>query len=217
MKSFVVFGLDAFGQTLAVSLEQSGHQVMVIDQNDEAVRKVADIATDAIIGDPMSESVLRKAGVSSYDTAVISFPGEINNTILLTIMLKDLGVRRVVARACSETECRVLEKIGVDTIVFPERDMGEKLAHTLDKQDVFEYLRYSEEYSIVEEKVPTEWIGKSMIELNLRRKLGINIIAVNEGGSGKINISPAPDRAFAEGDVVTLIGSNKSINKLHRS
>ena len=216
MKSFVIFGLDAFGQTLAVSLEQSGHQVMVIDENDEAVRKVADIATDAIIGDPMSESVLRKAGVSSFDTAVISFPGQINNTVLLTMMLKDMGVRRVVARACSELECRVLEKIGVDTIVFPERDMGEKLAHTLDKQDVFEYLRYSEDYSIIEEKVPATWIGKNMIELDLRRKFGINIIAVHEAGNSKINISPAPDRQFAEGGVVTLIGSNKNINKLNR-
>ena len=216
MNSFVIFGLDAFGQTLAVSLEQSGHQVMVIDENDEAVRKVADIATDAIIGDPMSESVLRKAGVSSFDTAVISFPGQINNTVLLTMMLKDMGVRRVVARACSELECRVLEKIGVDTIVFPERDMGEKLAHTLDKQDVFEYLRYSEDYSIVEEKVPASWVGKSMIELDLRRKYGINIIAINEAGNGKINISPAPDRQFVDGDVVTLIGSNKNINKLNR-
>lgn len=214
MKSFVIFGLDAFGQTLAVSLEQNGHQVMVIDPNDEAVRKVADITTDAIIGDPMSESVLRKAGVSSYDTAVISFPGEINNTILLTMILKELGVRRVVARACSELECRVLEKIGVDNIVFPERDMGEKLAYTLDKQDVIEYLRYSDEYSIVEEKVPADWIGKTMIELDLRRKFGINIIAINE--SGKINISPAPDRQFCEGDVVTLIGFNRNINKLHR-
>ncbi|MBO5779126.1 MAG: TrkA family potassium uptake protein [Clostridia bacterium] len=214
MKSFVVFGLDAFGQTLAVSLEQSGHQVMVIDQNDEAVRKVADITTDAIIGDPMSESVLRKAGVNAYDTAVISFPGEINNTILLTMMLKDMGVKRVVARACSELECRVLEKIGVDHIVFPERDMGEKLAHTLDKQNVFEYLRYSEDYSIVEKKVPAAWVGKTIIDLNVRRKYGVNIIAINEDGKGKINISPAPDRVFLDGDVITLIGSNKTINKL---
>ena len=214
MKSFVVFGLDAFGQTLAVSLEQSGHQVMVIDQNDEAVRKVADITTDAIIGDPMSESVLRKAGVNAYDTAVISFPGEINNTILLTMMLKDMGVKRVVARACSELECRVLEKIGVDHIVFPERDMGEKLAHTLDKQNVFEYLRYSEDYSSVEKKVPAAWVGKTIIDLNVRREYGVNIIAINEDGKGKINISPAPDRVFLDGDVITLIGSNKTINKL---
>lgn len=216
MKSFVVFGLDAFGQTLAISLEQSGHQVMIIDDDEEAVRKIADITTDAIIGDPMSESVLRKAGVASFDTAVISFPGEINNTILLTMMLKDLGVGRVVARASSELDCKVLEKIGVDTIVFPERDMGEKLAHTLDKQDVFEYLRYSEDYSIVEKKVPADWVGKTMIELDLRRKYSINIIAINEDGSGKINIAPLPDRCFLEGDVVTLIGSNKNINKLTR-
>lgn len=214
MKSFIVFGLDAFGQTLAISLEQNGHQVMVVDEDEAAVRKVADIATDSLIGDPMSESVLRMADVASFDTAVISLPGQINNTVLLTIMLKDMGVRRVVARACSELECRVLDKIGVDTIVFPERDMGEKLAHTLDKQDVFEYLRYSDEYSIVEKKVPADWVGKTIIDLDLRRKYGINIIAINE--NGKINISPLPTRQFLETDAVTLIGSNKSIQKLNR-
>ena len=214
MKSFIVFGLDAFGQTLAISLEQNGHQVMVVDEDEAAVRKVADITTDSLIGDPMSESVLRMADVASFDTAVISLPGQINNTVLLTIMLKDMGVRRVVARACSELECRVLDKIGVDTIVFPERDMGEKLAHTLDKQDVFEYLRYSDEYSIVEKKVPADWVGKTIIDLDLRRKYGINIIAINE--NGKINISPLPTRQFLETDAVTLIGSNKSIQKLNR-
>ncbi len=216
MKSFVVFGLDPFGQTVAITLEQNGHQVMVIDPDDEAVRRVADITTDAIIGDPMSEAVLRKAGVTSYDTAIISFPGEINNTILLTILLKDMGIKKIVARACSELECKVLEKIGVDMIVFPERDMGEKLAHTLDKQDVFEYLRYSEDYSIVEERVPATWVGKTIIELNVRRKYGVNIIAINEDGSGKINIAPMPDRVFLKNDIITLIGSNKNINKLSR-
>lgn len=216
MKSFVVFGLDAFGQTIAVNLEQSGHQVLVIDTDEEAVRKVADIATDAIIGDPMSETVLRKAGVPSYHTAIISFPGKVNNTILLTILLKEMGVKQVVARACSELECKVFEKIGVDTIVFPERDMGEKLAHTLDKQNVFEYLRYSDDYSIVEEKVPASWVGKTIVELNVRRRFSVNIIAINEEGSGKINIAPQPDRAFEAGDVITLIGSNKNINKLSK-
>lgn len=216
MKSFVVFGLDPFGQTIAITLEQSGHQVMVIDSDDEAVRRVADITTDAIIGDPMSETVLRKAGVTSYDTAIISFPGRINNTVLLTILLKDMGIKTVVARACSELECKVLDKIGVDVIVFPERDMGEKLAHTLDKQNVFEYLRYSEDYSIVEAKVPEAWVGKTIVELNVRRKYGVNIIAINEDGSGKINISPAPDRAFLKNDIITFIGSNKNINKLSR-
>ena len=216
MKSFVVFGLDPFGQTVAITLEQNGHQVMVIDPDEEAVRRVADITTDAIIGDPMSEAVLRKAGVSAYNTAIISFPGEINNTILLTILLKDMGIQKVVARACSELECKVLEKIGVDEIVFPERDMGEKLANTLDKRDVLEYLRYSEDYSIVEERVPDTWVGKTIIELNVRRKFGVNIIAINEDGSGKINIAPTPDREFLKNDIITLIGSNKNIDKLSR-
>lgn len=214
MKSFVVFGLCPFGKTVALTLEKGGKQVMVIDQDDDAVREMADVVTDAIIGDPLNEAVLRSAGVTSYDCAVISFPGRINDTILLTVTLKEMGLKKVVARASSELEAKVLTKVGADDVVFLERDMGEKLAHTLEKQDVLEYLRYSDDYSIVEKKVPAAWVGKTMIELNVRRKYGVNIIAVQEANTGKINITPAPDRPFNEHDVITLIGSNKDINKL---
>lgn len=213
MKSFVVFGLCPFGKTVAQTLEKGGKQVMVIDQDEDAVREMADVVTDAIIGDPLSEAVLRSAGVTSYDCAVISIPGKINDTILLTVTLKEMGLKRVVARVSSELEAKVLKKIGADEVVFLERDMGEKLAHTLEKQDVLEYLRYSDDYAIIQEKVPAAWVGKNMIELNVRRKFGINIIAVQVGGTGKININPAPDRVFEENDVIAIIGSNKDLNK----
>lgn len=216
MKSFVVFGLCPFGKTVALTLEKSGKQVLVIDRDDGAVREMANVVSDAIIGDPLNEAVLRSAGVTSYDCAVISFPGRINDTILLTVTLKEMGLKKVVARACSEQESRVLLKVGADEVVFPERDMGEKLAHTLEKQDVLEYLRYSDDYSIVEKKVPAAWVGKSMVELNVRRKFGVNIIAVQEANAGKINIAPASDRPFNENDIITLIGSNKDINKLSK-
>lgn len=213
MKSFVVFGLCPFGKTVAQTLEKGGKQVMVIDQDEDAVREMADVVTDAIIGDPLSEAVLRSAGVTSYDCAVISFPGKINDTILLTVTLKEMGLKRVVARVSSELEAKVLKKVGADEVIFLERDMGEKLAHTLEKQDVLEYLRYSDDYAIIQEKVPAAWVGKTMIELNVRRKFGINIIAVQVGGTGKININPAPDRVFEENDVIAIIGSNKDLNK----
>lgn len=214
MKSFVVFGLCPFGKTVAQTLEKGGKQVMVIDQDEDAVREMADVVTDAIIGDPLSEAVLRAAGVTSYDCAVISFQGKINDTILLTVTLKEMGLKRVVARVSSELEAKVLKKVGADEVVFLERDMGEKLAHTLEKQNVLEYLRYSDDYSIIQEKVPAAWVGKTMIELNVRRKFGVNIIAVQEGGTGKINLTPAPDRAFEANDVIALMGANKDINKL---
>lgn len=213
MKSFVVFGLCPFGKTVAQTLEKGGKQVMVIDQDEDAVREMADVVTDAIIGDPLSEAVLRSAGVTSYDCAVISFPGKINDTILLTVTLKEMGLKRVVSRVSSELEAKVLKKVGADEVIFLERDMGEKLAHTLEKQDVLEYLRYSDDYAIIQEKVPAAWVGKTMIELNVRRKFGINIIAVQVGGTGKININPAPDRVFEENDVIAIIGSNKDLNK----
>ncbi len=214
MKSFVVFGLCPFGKTVALTLEKSGKQVMVIDEDDNAVREMADVVTDAIIGDPLNEAVLRSAGVTSYDCAVISFPGRINDTILLTVTLKEMGLGWVVARVSSELEAKVLKKVGADEVVFLERDMGEKLAHTLEKQDVLEYLRYTDDYSIIQQKVPSSWVGKSMIELNVRRKFGVNIIAVQENGAGKINLNPAPDRPFSENDVIAIMGTNKDINKL---
>ncbi len=216
MKSFIVFGLCPFGKTVALTLEKSGRQVMVIDEDEDAVREMADVVTDAIIGDPLNEAVLRSASVTSYDCAVISFPGRINDAILLTMTLKEMGVKRVVTRVSSELEAKVLTKVGADEVIFLERDMGEKLAHTLDKQDVLEYLRYSDDYSIVEKRVPASWVGKTMIELNIRRKFGVNIIAVQAGDTGKIDIAPAPDHPFAETDVITLIGSNKNINKLSK-
>lgn len=214
MKSFVVFGLCPFGKTVALTLDKSGKKVMVIDSDDAAVREVADDVSDAIVGDPLSEAVLRSAGVTSYECAVISYPGKINDAILLTATLKEMGMKRVVVRVSSELEAKVLAKVGADEVVFPERDMGEKLAHTLEKQDVLEYLRYSDDYSIIQEKVPSAWVGKNMVELNVRSKFGVNIIAVQEGNTGKMNITPSPERPFQANDLITLIGSNKNINKL---
>ncbi len=213
MKSFCIIGLDTFGQTLALTLTQNGHQVMIIDENAEAVNALADVVTNAVIGDPTNESVLRAADVKQYDCAVICTSDNINDSILITLSLKDMGIPKVVARAVSDQHKRVLEKIGADQVVFPERDMGEKLAYMLDKNNVMDYIEFSSEYSIVEIKVPLSWVGKTLLELDVRKRFKVNVIAVTDQRTGKISISPAPDRPFDPMDLVSLIGLNVDIDK----
>ncbi len=217
MESFCVIGLGNFGQTIATVLEETGHQVLVIDDKEENINKIAQFVTDAVIGDATDENVLREAGVRNYDTAVICFSDRIHETIILSMMLREMGVRRVIARVNSDIEYKVLQKVGIDQIVFPEKDTGERMAHILDKHDVLEYLRFSDEYSLVERKVPKGWIGSTMIELEIRKKYGINVIAVRDGQNGKFDISFPPDKPFSKNDIITLIGSNKAIERISKA
>ena len=151
MKSFCVFGLGRFGQTLALSLAKSGHQVLIIDEDSDAVNALADAVTSAVVGDPTSEKVLRAAGVLDYDCAIVCTASNINDNILLTIMLKDLGMPKIVARALNEGHKRVLQRLGVDMIAFPEEDTAEKLAYMLGHDNVIESLDFASGYRIVDE------------------------------------------------------------------
>lgn len=216
MKSFCIIGLGRFGQTLALTLSNKGHQVMVIDQNEETVSLLSDTVTNAVIGNCTSETVLRDSGVPDYDCAVICISKNLDDSILTTIQLKDLGVKEVVVRAANDMHRRILEKVGADRIVMPERDMGEKLANMLSKStDVMEYIEFSKDYSIIETRVPDSWIGKSLAELLIRSKYGVTVLAVKKGGSGAMNISPDVKQPFEENDSVSLMGSNAQLEKIY--
>ncbi len=212
-RSFCIIGLGRFGQTLAVNLAKTGHQVLAIDIDETVINVIGDTVTNAVVGDPTNEAVLHAAGVTDYDCAIVATAENINDSILTTILLKEMGVGQVVARAGSEQHERVLEKIGADMVVYPERDMGEKLVHILDRNNVLEYIEFSDTHSIVEVAVPSEWVGKSLIELNVRRHFGVTVLAVGDEG-GMTNISPDPARKFVETDTVALLGENKAIDKL---
>ena len=213
MKSFCVIGLGKFGTSLALSLAEEGNQVMILDSDADKVTALSDMFTNAVIGDATNEKVLRSAGVSDYECVVVSFTGNINHNILLTIMLKEMGVKNIVARASNEGHKKVLEHIGVDLIVDPEKDMGEKLAFRLTKDNVSECVEFSG-YKLIEMKVPDEWKGKNLIDLDVRRKYGINVIAVTGDKDGEADVSPAPTRLFKEGEKMLVVGSDKDIEKL---
>ncbi len=212
MKSFCIIGLGKFGFSLAETLAKEGKQVLAIDADADKINAVADIVSYAVIGDATNEAVLREAGVADYDCAIICMTSNINDNILLTIMLKDLGIRKVVSRAINDGHRKVLEKIGADMIVFPENDMGEKLGFKLSHESVTEFAEFHG-YQIVEIKLPASWRGKNLIDLEIRRKYGITVLAVNDR-QGNVTVSPIPTRSFEEGDIVSVIGTEKDIEKL---
>ena len=212
MNSFCIIGLGKFGHSLALSLASEGKQVMVIDTDDDKVSEIADFVTNAIIGDPTNEAVLRASGVKDYDCAVVCFTGNINENILLTIMLKEIGVKKVIVRAINDGHQKVLQKIGADMIVFPEKDMGEKIALRLTMENVTEHIEFNG-YTFIEMMVPESWEGKNLIDLNIRRRLGVNIIAIIDK-NGDVDVSPMPTRVFSYGEKVSLIGADEGIEKI---
>ena len=213
MKSFCIIGLGRFGQTLAVALLRNGHQVMIMDEYEEAGNTLADYATNAVIGDPTNEQTLRASGAAEYDCTVIALSNNINKSLLITMLLKDMGAPYVVARANSDLERRVLEKVGADRIVFPEQEMGEKLASMLESNNILERIQFSNEYSIVEIPMPAEWVGKNLMELSVRANYGVNVIAITDE-KNKMNISPNPKEPLKAGHSITVIGENKKIDRL---
>lgn len=212
MKSFCVIGLGKFGQAVAETLAAAGRQVMIIDIDSDKVTAMADIVTNAVIGDPTNETVLRAAGVADYECAIVCLNNNINASILLTIMLKEMGVKKVVARAMNDGHRKVLEHIGADQIVFPEQDTGEKLGYMLTKNNITDFVEFSD-YKIIELSVPEEWIGKTLISLELRRRFKVNVVAVSRA-DGTVEVSPDPNREFVDGDRVSVIGTDEDIDKI---
>lgn len=216
MKQFVVIGIGRFGKAVAERLYELGHEVLAIDTNPEAIQKISDKVTHAVTADASDESVLKSLGVRNFDVGVVSISSDIQSSIMITMMLKEYGVKYVVAKAKDEVHAKVLMKIGADRVVFPERDMGERVAHNLIATNILEYIELSPEHSIMEFAVLQSWIGKDLRDLNLRAKFGITVVAIRNVNDDRINISPKADNKIKEGDVLIVIGDNDDLKKLER-
>lgn len=212
MKNYVVIGCGRFGSSIAKTLHSLGHEVLAIDQNEEIIQNIADQVTHAVEADCTDENVLKSLGIRNFDVAVVSIGSDVQSSIMATLIVKDLGVPYVLCKAQNELQAKVLYKIGADRVVFPERDMGIRVAHNLVSQNVLEYIELDPHYSIVEIVTPAKWIGKSIGELDLRANYGVNVMAVKHGM--EINISPVADDALKPGDILVVIGKNEQINKI---
>lgn len=209
-KEFAVIGLGRFGGSVLKELSQLDADVLVIDTNETRVNEYQDYATEGVIGDSTDEAMLRNIGIHNYDNVIVSIGDNIQASILTTLILKDLGVKKVTAKAQNSYHGRVLEKIGADIVVHPERDMGKRVAHRLVSPSVIEYLNISDNHSIVEYSANRKLENKRIADLNLRKKFGISIIAIKR--EHNIIVSPDAQLSILTGDVIILIGSDEELN-----
>lgn len=209
MKSYVVIGLGRFGMAMARHLADQGCEVMALDIHNEAVQQISPYVTHAVVADARDKDVLKALSVADFDCAVVAIGDNLSASVLATMNLRELGVPMVVCKAHDETEKRVLEKLGADRVVVPERDYALRLAKSLVSPNVLDYIELSSEYGIIELPVPAVWQGKSLRDLNVRAKLGVNIIAIRRDDA--IDAAPSADFTFRQGDVAVVLGSGEKL------
>ena len=214
MKSYVVIGLGRFGKTLARQLCLLGAEVLAMDVHNDLVQQVAEDVTHAVVGDAQDKDVLRALGVRDFDCTIVAIGTDLAASVLTVMNLQELEVPYIICKAHDETHSRVLKKLGVNKVVIPEQENATRLARSLHSHNVLDYIELSEDYGILEIPAPKSWIGKTLKELNIRAKLGINIIAVENGR--KTNVSPSADYLILEGDIMVVLGDNYSLEAVQK-
>lgn len=210
-KQYAVIGLGRFGSGIVKTLLKAGNEVLAIDINEESVNEFADFATHAVIADSTNEEALKAIGIGNFDTVIVAIGNDMQASILTTLVLKELGIKKIVAKALNKRHGDVLKKVGADWVVFPETDMGERVAHQLMSPNVLNFIELAKDYSIEEIKVPSSMAGQNLIESNIRVEFKLTVIAINRNGT--INISPSPDEVILEGDILVIIGENKDLQR----
>ena len=214
MYSYVVIGLGRFGAEMALKLYNCGEDVLAIDTNDTTIDKIADRVTRAVVADARDVDTLRKLGVGNFDRAVVAVGSDLAASALITMNLKTLGVPYIICKAHDDTYREILEKLGADRVIIPEWEMADKLTLGLTSTGVLEYIELSDHYGIVEITPPESWVGKSIRNLALRTKYGINVLAMRR--QDQLNILPNIDEPIDAQDTIVLLGSYDVINQLRK-
>jgi len=212
MKQFAVIGLGRFGASVAITLTKMGYEVLAVDEDEEMVNSIADEVTYVAQANVLDERALKSLGLRNFDAVIVAIGQEIKASILATVMLKEMGVGKIVAKANDELHGRVLQKVGADIVVFPEREMGIRVAHSLASRNIIDQIHLSPEYSIAEMVAPSRFVGKSLTESAMRQKHGITVMAIRRGED--IIISPEASQIVQKGDILLVIGRDAKLESL---
>jgi trk system potassium uptake protein TrkA len=219
-RSFAVIGLGRFGSAMATTLAESGHEVIGVDGSEDRVRGLADLLSLAVQLDATDEKALLSAGIKDVDVAIVSIGENIESSLLVVTLLREIGIKNIVAKAVTPLHGRILEKLGVTRVVFPERETAIRLAHSLVMPNVLDYIELSSEYSIVDVPAPADFAGKTLKDIGLRSRFGLTTIAIKRyaktSDGPMTNIAPGPDDVVQAGDVLSLLGSNERLGQLDR-
>ena len=213
-KQYIVVGLGRFGRAIAETLCEAGAEVLGVDIDMDLVEGIKDRITHAVQLDAMDRGALQALGVSDFDVAFVTMGSDIRASGTITLMLKELGVRRVIAKAHDDFHGRMLEKLGADNVLFPERDMGRRIAHNLVSGNIIDYLELSPNYSMAEVRPRQEWVGKALKDLALRSRYGVNIIVIKNGE--QVNPMPQPDDVIRQGDMLLVVAKEETLSTMDR-
>lgn len=214
MKSILLIGVGRFGRHIAAQLAQMGHQVMAVDTNEERINEVMPFVTNAQIGDSTNAAFLRSLGVGNFDVCMVTISGNFQNSLETTSLLKELGAKCVVSRAERDVQAKFLLRNGADHVVYPEKQVAKWAAIRYTADHIFDYIEIDEQHAIFEVEVPEGWVGKSIGELNIRRKFGINILGIKR--AGKTDVSVTSETVLAKDETILALGEYKEMQKCFR-
>ena len=209
IKQYAVIGLGRFGVSVARRLHEAGHEVLGIDINEERVEDAEPYVTHAVVADTTEEKALNSIGIRNFDCVIVAIGIDMQSSILTVSILKELGIKKIIAKALGKRHGQVLDKVGAEWVVYPERDMGERVANQLLSPNMLNYIELSKEYSIEEIMIPSKMAGHNLRDLDIRAKYNVSVIAIVRDGN--ITILPSPDEIIKEKDILVMIGHSKDL------
>lgn len=210
-KQYVVFGIDRFGASIARTLESTGCQVIAVDNDPEKIQMIADEVSYAMTADVEDPEAIASLGLKNVDGAIITMVNHMEASIVAAMMCQDMGMKYIIARAKNDMHGRILEKIGVTKVVYPEQEMGVRIGRYIAAQDFMDWIALSPDFSLVEVVMPREWVGKSLVELDLRKRYGLNVVGVKKGD--EINLQFLPNEPLEADVLLYVIGKNVDLEK----
>jgi trk system potassium uptake protein TrkA len=213
-REFAVIGLGRFGGSICRELSSEGMEVLAIDIEEDKVAEYKNIASHAVIADTTDEKVLKELGIRNIDHVIVAIGDNIQSSILTTLMLKELGIKKITVKAQNDYHEKVLNKIGADQVVHPERDMGKRIAHSIISNNILDHLELSDDHSIVEVKAGKKMSGKTLVDLDIRANYGCNVVAIKQ--EKEINVSPMASELINENDILIVIGADKDISRFEK-
>ncbi|MCL4706025.1 TrkA family potassium uptake protein [bacterium] len=216
MRSFAVIGLSSFGYHLCKNLSELGAPVMAIDVDAEKIDDIKPFVQKAVVADAKDKDTLKSLGMEDIDVVVVTVGEPIEVSILITLYLREIGVKEIIAKVITEDHAKILDKLGVSSVVFPERDMAKRIAYTLRRSILLDYVSLGEGYSIVEMGAPSDWLGKPLAALDVRRQYNIQIIVIKDVLSDKVVIIPGGDYVLKDSDILVMVGRDEDLERVEK-
>ena len=214
MKSVLLIGLGRFGRHIAMKLYDLGHQIMAVDSNEERINAVLPFVTNAQIGDSTNEEFLSSLGIRNFDACIVAIGDDFQSSLETASLLKEMGAKHVVARASRGVQEKFLLRNGADEVVYPEKQLAAWTAIRCTSEHILDYMQLDDDYSIFELEIPADWNGKTILQLDIRRKHGINVLGIRE--IGKLNMNITPDTVLSNGKSILILGQQKAVQKCFR-